>query len=167
MGRPNRRHSRTGQPTAGEPRLLTWRPFATAALALALGAGCGAEDLGPTAQPAPDVTTFQPGRFDDLPLYPRSDPVGPRTDAGGVAARSYRTIGTTAREVLEFYRNELPETWHLVHGIEELGESTYRADWSDGTYRLRVSATREPTLDIEDNASPERVVQYSLTLRPL
>jgi len=130
-------------------------------------AGCQAPDPQPEAQPAPDVTTFQPGRFDDLPLVPRSDPVGPRTDADGVTARSYRTLGTTARDVLEFYRAELPPRWHLVHGIEQLGERTFRADWSDGAYRLRVSATYEHTLDVDDNASSERPIQYSLTLRAL
>ena len=39
--------------------------------------------------------------------------------------------------------------------------------YTGGVYRLRVSATYEHTLDVDDNASSERPIQYSLTLRAL
>lgn len=138
------------------------------ALLVVVAAGaCRAEEPEPATQPAPDVTTFEPGKFDDLPLFPRSDPLGPRTDEDGVVARSYRAVGTTAREVVEYYRSTLATDWTLASAPEQLGPRTYRADWVTDEYRLRVSATEGETLESGDTPSAEEAVQYSLTLRQL
>lgn len=129
-------------------------------------ASCGEREERAETQPAPNVTTFEQGAFDDIPLFPRSEPVGPRSEKEGVVARSYRARGATPQGVLEYYRDALDERrWELVGDIEELGVGTYQADWVSGDRRLRVSATREPALGGEA-PSDQVVVQYSLTLRP-
>ncbi len=133
-------------------------------LGLLLGA-CG-DGKRRAAQPTPNVTTFEPGRFDDIPLFPRSEPLGPRSEKDGVVARSYMAKGTTPQQVLEYYRTSLNERWRLVSPIEKLGVGTYRADWVSDQYRLRVSATEAPSVELDD-ASKNVIVQYSLTLTPL
>ncbi|MDP9019389.1 MAG: hypothetical protein M3N25_01070, partial [Actinomycetota bacterium] len=58
------------------------------AATLLLVAGCGA-DSDEGTQPRPDVTTFEEGTFDDIPLVPESDPLTPPNEEDGVDARSY------------------------------------------------------------------------------
>lgn len=141
---------------------------AAAAGALALSApGCGSANTHPAAQPVPEVTTFEQGRFDDLPVFFRSDPLGPRSEKEGVVTRSYHASGASPGQVLEFYRDALDYRWRMVTPIERLGAGTFRADWEDGHYRLRVSATQAPALDTSDGGVHPVLTQYSLTLRPL
>lgn len=130
-------------------------------------AGCGAGTDDPVAQPAPEVTTFEEGRFDDLPQFPRSEPLGPRHEKDGVVARSYKAPGASPDQVLDFYRDALQERWNMVAAVEKLGAGTLRADWTDDEYLLRVSATREGELDSADDGSETAVAQYSLTLHPV
>lgn len=118
-------------------------------------------------QPAPPVSTFEQGRFDDIPLFPRSEPVGPRSEKDGVVARSYKALGASPEQVLEFYRDMLPSRWRMVTPLEKLGVDTFRADWTDAEYRLRVTATLEPLLRGPNEASNAAVSQYSLSLHPL
>ncbi|MGH9264302.1 MAG: hypothetical protein ACRD1D_06370 [Acidimicrobiales bacterium] len=148
---------------------MTRRQFVVAATVFAalLGVGCGSEDDPPAAQPVPGATTFEPGRFDDLPQYPRSEPLGPRSEEKGVVARSFKVSGGSPEQVLDFYVDALEEPWRLVTGVEKLGAGTFRADWVSEDYLFRVSATREPELDSTDDASETFVTQYSLTLHPL
>lgn len=142
--------------------------FVTAAVLFGLVlSSCAAGDSDPEAQPAPGVTTFQEGRFGDIPQFPRSAPLGPRHEEDGVVARSYKAPGASPDQVLDFYRNALKERWKMVTTVEKLGEGTLRADWVDDDSLLRVSATRESLLDSGDDASKTAVAQYSLTLHPL
>ena len=139
------------------------------AVAFLLGLGlvaCGDNSPDEGTQPAPAVTTFEQGPFDDLPQFPRSEPVGPRSEKDGVVARSYKATGASPQQVLEFYRDGLPPQWKMVAPIEKLGADTFQADWVDESYRLRVSATREDLLDSDDEAVDPTVSQYSLTLHP-
>ncbi len=139
------------------------------AVAFLLGMGlvaCGRNGPDEGTQPAPAVTTFEQGRFGDIPLFFRSEPVGPRSEKDGVVARSYKATGASPQQVLEFYRDGLPPRWTMVTPIEKLGVNTFRADWVDESYRLRVSATREPLLDRDDDVVEPIVSQYSLTLHP-
>ncbi len=138
-----------------------------AALVMILLVGCQRGDADPVAQPAPDVTTFEQGRFDDLPQFPRSEPVSARAEERGVIARSYKATGASPQQVMDFYRQALGDRWRMVSGIEKLGVGTLRADWVDEDYRLRVSATTESGLDSRNDASETFVTQYSLTLNPL
>ncbi len=139
---------------------------ATGLLAGVLG-GCGSGEADPVAQPAPGITTFGPGRFDDLPQYPRSEPLGPRNEEAGVVVRSYKVPGASPEQILEFYRQALEERWNMVTEAERLGVGTLRAEWVSEEYRLLVSATRESELDSRKDASNSVVAQYSLTLHPL
>ena len=155
--------------TSGPSRLPHIRRgvvVATGILAVVL-AGCGPRDADPAAQPAPGVTTFEDGRFDNLPQYPRSEPLGPRTEKRGVVARSYKVPGASPEQVLDFYRETLPARWSMVSPVEKLGVGTFRADWVGEEYRLRVTATREGDVLSQDDASKTVVAQYSLTLNPL
>ena len=143
---------------------------------LCVGAMAFLVGLGPVAcarngpdegtQPAPAVTTLEQGPFDNLPQFPRSEPVGPRSEKDGVVARSYKATGASPQQVLDFYRDGLPPQWKMVAPIEKLGVETFQADWVDESYRLRVSATREKLLDSEDEGVDPTVSQYSLTLHP-
>ena len=141
------------------------RPAAAAAvLAVALaGAACGGgADQG--TQPAPDVTTFEQGGFDDLPLVPRSDPFGPRSETGGVVARTYRAVGVSPQGVIEFYRRVLPDAgWDPAEPAFRNDTAT-RQDWVTADRRLEVSAS--PVPDRRDPSAPQDAVQYSLVLRP-
>ncbi len=138
-----------------------------AAALMVLLVGCRADDSNPRAQSTPGVTTFEQGRFDDLPQFPRSQPLSARAEERGVIARSYKATGASPQQVMEFYRDALGQRWTMVTGIEKLGVGTFRADWVGEDYRLRVSATAEPELDSRNDASQTVVTQYSLTLNPL
>ena len=151
--------------TEGRPLALSVTAV-TGSLALVVAA-CASRGTEPATQPAPDVTTFEQGLFDDLPQFPRSDPVGPRTDKDGVVTRSYRARGTSPDQVLEFYREALDEGWNMVTPIERVGVGTFRAEWVREDHRLLVSATREETLDPPDDAANPVVSQYSLALHPI
>lgn len=64
------------------------KSFRLGAVAIALAAataGCGGTTSSdsPSAQPTPNVTTFEPGRFDDLPRFPRREPLGPKNGSYG------------------------------------------------------------------------------------
>lgn len=160
--------NRSGPPPWRRARHPGRRAVRVAAATVAVGllAGCGEREERAGTQPAPDVTTFEQGLFDDLPLFPRSEPAGPRREENGVVARSYRARGATPEAVLEHYRDVLDEQrWSLVGSIEQIGVGTYRAEWVSGEHRLRVSATRAPGFDPQA-PSDQVEVQYSLTLSP-
>lgn len=140
-----------------------------AALFLAAAACGDADDEAPDpeAQPAPDVSTFAEGSFDDLPRHPRSDPVSARRETEGVVAQSFTVRNTTAEEVLDFYVRTLREL-PVRSEAQEIGEDTWRGIWetADGDV-LIVSATQEPQADDEPPGAPgDNDVQYSLSLGP-
>jgi hypothetical protein len=140
------------------------RSLATGILCVMVLSACGSADEREGTQPAPGVTTFEQGRFDDLPLLPDSDPLGPRHEQDGIVTRSYRTTGVTPEGVIDFYDRELSAAgWRMVE--PEFREDTEsRADWVVDEWRLEVSATQ---IDDRQNASSDRfTVQYSLVLRP-
>lgn len=139
----------------GPKRLLV------ALLALTALGGCSEREEREGAQPAPDVTSFEQGRFDNLLLAPRSDPVGPRSEQEGVVSRSFTAKGTTPEQVLRFYEQNLTG-WRQVEPVHEVGTSSWRGTWEQGQWRLEVSAGRAPALDDPLEAQ----AQYSLVLRP-
>lgn len=132
------------------------------AVALALFAACGGDER-PETQPTPPETTFQRGNFDDLPLHPRSEPVGEKTEKDGVVARSFKTTGATPEGVLEWYQGNLPG-WGLIEAPAAIGQGTYRGRWARDAYFLVVSATAAPTLPSDSGNGVS--TQYSLTLEP-
>ena len=140
----------------------SWIPI----VVLAASAACTTDEPERT-QPAPNVTTFEVGRFDDLPHPRRSDPVGSRTDEAGVVSRSYRVVGTGPEAVMEFYAGALPARgWVTTQPVERLGPGTYRGVWSADGHELTVSSSSATTLG-QDDAAIELESQYSLSLRLL
>ncbi len=124
--------------------------------------GCGSDPAREGAQPAPDVTTFEQGRFDDLPQFPRSDPLGPRSEKSGVVSRSFVAKGATAEQVMQFYEQSL-QGWQQVEPSHLVGTSTHRAKWARDKWFLEVS-TSSYASSIDDPM--EARVQYSLVLIP-
>ena len=106
----------------------------TSVLFVLILSGCAAGEADPVAQPAPGVTTFQEGRFDDIPKFPRSEPLGPRHEKDGVVARSYKAPGGVPRSGAGFLPDALQERWRMVTAAEKLGAGTLRADWVDDDY---------------------------------
>ena len=141
------------------------RLLMAAVVPVALVAGCGddgdAAD-GPAAQPAPAVTTFGEGDFDDLPLPPRSTPVGERAEEDGVVSRSYEVRNTQPEALLSFYRDALAEH-PVVEEPEEIGVGTHRGRWDLDGRQLTVVAQSAETLD-DNPGAPEALTQLSLSL---
>lgn len=132
------------------------RRAAASAVAMALAlAACGADDGSseeqtgsrPEAQPAPGVTSFTEGGFDELPIPPQADPVGPRSEKDGVVARSFDVRNTEVDEVVQFYEGQL-SGWDQL-GVEDVG-SAVRADFERGGRGLRMTAQPAPTLSGDD-----------------
>jgi len=114
--------------------------------------------------PAPDLTTFEKGAFDNLPQLPRSEPFGARSEKNGVVTRTYRATGYTPSAVIDFYkRNLFAEGWTQAEPVYR-ADAQARGDWVNDDWRLEVSAA--PIPDRQNPASTEAVVQYSLVLRP-
>jgi hypothetical protein len=132
------------------------------ALVLVSTAACGGGEEG--TQPVPDASTFDEGRFDELPEYPRADPFGRRSEKDGIVSRSYRATGVTPERLIEWYTDALGEEgWaRTAPRFREPGDG--RADFVLDDWRLELSAT-----DIKDRQIPSSTkytVQYSLVLRP-
>lgn len=140
-------------------------PLAAAACALVLAAGCGGGGASePEAQPAPDVSVFAEGDFGEIPLHPRSDPIGPRSEKAGVTARSYVTRGATPEQVLRYYEGNL-DGWALVEPVRR-DHDAYRGTWERDGRTLLVSAGPAPTVDTRPGDAGQVLTQYNLQLGP-
>ena len=133
----------------------------------ALVGACGNDTPGRT-QSAGESTQFDDGAFGDLPLYPRSAPLGEVTRTEDTVSRSYRATMASPRMVLEFYEDSLVD-WDIVEAPKQIGAgSTMRGVWRGRGFELTVSATEGPTVP-EENAEGGNddgaVSQYSLSLR--
>lgn len=139
----------------------------TLLVALALAAtGCGEVESRQGTQPAPGVTTFEQGAFDDIPRFPRSEPLGSRSEKAGIVAQSFRAFGATPRAVLEYYVSSLPG-WDQVEPITQTGTTDFRARWAKDGWALLVTSAPAPTTSDGNPAdAPEPRTQYSLTLSP-
>lgn len=128
-------------------------------------ASCSPSDEG--TQPAPAVTTFEQGDFDDLPLPPRSEPVGERSEEDGVVSRSYAVRDTSPERVLAFYSEQLPAA-AVVETPQAIGAGTSRGRWLVDGRELTVSATVGNTLDAIERFGDDAgvVTQLSLSLAP-
>lgn len=150
------------------------RVAAAAFAALGLLAACGDSESGtgggsisdggsdgvlPEAQPAPDVSVFTEGTFDELPIPPRADPVGERSEIEDVVARSYLVRDLPADAVIAFYDEVLTE-WEKVD-LDDVGTAG-RADYVRNGRGLRVTAQPAPAA-----GDGEPVVQLSLQMGPI
>ena len=136
-------------------------------IVVAVGAqACGDAESREGTQPAPEVSTFEQGVFDDIPRFARSEPMGSRSEKGGVVAQSFRAFGATPKTVLDYYAGSLPE-WEQVEPITSTGTADFRAKWAKDGWTLLVTAAPAPTASDGNQAdTPEPKTQYSLTLSP-
>lgn len=146
---------------------FSWMLSALVFAAAATLTACGDTDA-PEAQPVAETPEFDEGVFGDLPLYPRSTPLGEVARTDDTVSRSYRAKMASPSMVLEFYEDSLVD-WDVVEAPKQIGAaSTMRGIWRDGDFELTVSATAGPTVPTEQGASgddnPESS-QYSLSLR--
>ncbi len=131
-------------------------------------AGCrsgASEESTGDAQPAPDVSVFRDGFFDQIPRYPRSQELGSAVEEGDVVSQSFTVSNASPRRVLEYYASNLTG-WDLVEPIHPLGpgDEAFRGAWEKDGRHLRVSASSAPTVEADD---PERpMIQYNLQLGP-
>ena len=137
------------------------RVLVVAMLALVAN-GCGGREQ--ATQPSPVETSFEPGKFDDLPIYPRSEPLSGRNEKDGVVSRSYRSRGTSPQALLDFYADNLESVgWEPSNAANPSG-SQYRGDWITDEYHLEVTAG--PIDDRQNPTSDDYTIQYNLVLRP-
>lgn len=139
-------------------------PLVAAAFALVLVVGCGGDADAPEAQPAPAVSVFAEGDFGEIPLHPRSDPAGPRSEKADVTTRSYVARGAAPEQVLRFYEDNLVG-WTVVEPVRR-DDDTYRGTWERDGRVLLVSAGPAPTVDTRPGDAGQAAVQYNLQLGP-
>lgn len=148
-------------------RLLRRTTVFLGALLLPLGPGCagGAEERA-ADQPVTKDTSFGSGRFDELPRFSRSEPLGPRAEKAGAVSQSFKAEGASPTQILDFYARRLEDAgWDVVEPVHELGVGTVRGRWAEPKWMLTVSASAAPTLPAPDGAI-QAYSQYSLSLRP-
>jgi hypothetical protein len=130
-------------------------------------AACGNGEA-PDAQPVEDAAAFDDGAFGDLPLFPKSDPLGEVARSDDTVSRSYRATMASPAMVLDFYEDSLVD-WQVIEAPKQIGAgSTMRGIWRDGNLELTVSATEGPTVPEEGaelGDAGAAVSQYSLSLR--
>lgn len=127
-----------------------------AVAALAMGCGSGGH---PRAQPAPGVTAFTGGAFDQIPLFPRSEPLGARNNTTTISQQSFQATGADAEQVVDWYRDHL-NGWTVIQAPHGTGATDFAGEWEKGDRRLRVTAGPAPTL------GPRSTIQFSLLVRP-
>ncbi|MEZ5239085.1 MAG: hypothetical protein R2716_09100 [Microthrixaceae bacterium] len=94
----------TTRPSAGQgsPGVRALLALVLASLlALAAGACSGDSAESNDAQPAPEVSTFAPGGFDDVPRYRGSQEAGPRSEAD-VVSQPFFVEGADPQMVIDF-----------------------------------------------------------------
>lgn len=149
--------------SAGYNRSAGARRLLFLALAVGLLVACGGSQDEPEAQPSPGGTGFVEGRFDELPVPPRAEALGPRRETDGVLARSWSVRDTTPDEVLQFYETGLPD-WTVTSAPRSIGDGA-QGLWRRGGEQLRVTATPAPTADQDEGAGTDPAeVQLSLQL---
>ena len=126
-------------------------------------AGCG-DDQPDVAQPVPDSLALDGVVFEELPQFPRSEVLGPRSSKAGVVTQSFRAKGASVERVMQYFEDALTERgWAPAEPIHR-ADGPGRADYLRGDHRLELSA-----IDVDDrdgDVGNETVVQYSLLLRP-
>lgn len=157
---PTRRPRDAGDPSSRVRRVLV---VTLTVLAAAAAAFACSDEAGPT-QPAPHATAFEPGVFDSLPVYPRSDPLSDRADENGVVARSYRAVGVLPETIIDYYDTQLSAAGWQRSAAQPQQGFVRRGDWIMDDYKVEVSA--QPIDDTRNPTSVDYAVQYNVVLRP-
>ena len=128
-------------------------------------AGCGGDDE-PQARPSSEGAAFVGGSFEELPLPPLAEPLGPEREVGqGVVVRSYGVRDATVESVMSFYEDALADEAVIAAVSDAPGDaSVLRGEWRHGGRRLRVTVQAAPAADEEPGV--ERRVQVTLELHP-
>ena len=141
------------------------RPLVTLSLFIALAAtSASCRSAHEDSQPAPRVTTFARGLFDEIPRLPGTSSLGARSEKNEIVTQTFRVEGRDPHQVIEFYDSRLPSNGWLRASPAYREPSTNRADFVRDDYRLEVSSaliTNAGSDDADAVAS-----QYSLVLRP-
>lgn len=136
-------------------------------VATVIGA-CGDGERRAEDQPVPTTDRFGTGIFDEIPRFPRSDPLGPRHQESDVVAQSFRVVGARPEQILDYYEENLVN-WELITPPRPPGETstTLRGRWARDRWILTISATTAPTLENENHTDvADFYSQYSLSLAP-
>lgn len=157
--RARRGHRRGAQ--GGGPKWMPGICAAAAVFAAVVLGACGSSSSPPRAQPAPDVTVFRTGGFDQLPRYPRTQEVSQQTSKSGVVSQSFSVSNTTPEQVLQFYSDHLVG-WQVTEPVHAVGTDVYRGAWVKGDRELLVTSSKAPTI-----SNGEPAVEYSLELGPI
>lgn len=80
------------------------------------------------AQPAPSVSAFVAGDFDQLPKPPTARPLGNRADDNGVYTQSFAVRNTTLDAVFAFYNRALPGAV-VTRPVADVAADTQRGQW--------------------------------------
>lgn len=133
--------------------------------------GCGDDEEGAPEdepQPAPEVTEFSQGLFDEIPLPPGSHEIGPREETDGTVTATWTTTDVTPEQVMEFYERELPPLgWDLLEDAREIGNGIWQSDWARENRRLEVVASfAEEAAQAAPGEAKGSQMQFSLILSP-
>lgn len=135
-------------------------PAALAVVLLGYGiAGCSAERSTSARSQAGPASSVQSIELEAVPLYPRSDPVGPRRQHGQSVEQTFAVLGATPGEVLDWYAGQLSHWIALPVEATDRAASLQRT-WVAGARRLVVAAA--PSTEV--GADSPYTIEYSLTL---
>lgn len=141
--------------------------FAMITLVTLSGCGDGDDATSPEAQPAPDVTRFVEGDFGDIPVPPRAEPAGERSERDDVTARSYFVRNMTPEAVMDFYTDYFSsEGDTAIRSPEPTGPDAWRGTWLVDGRELLVSTILAPTAGGAEVENADVVTQLDLELSP-
>lgn len=153
-------------------RLRSHPRFLAAVLLLAAGVlvACGeAEDPEATPEPAPGREGFVEGDFDDVPVIPRAEPVGPAVSREeGTVARTYKVQALNPRQSIQEWGTLLSERdWDRVEGPREMGQGIWRSDWLADDRRLELVATPTDAVPADEATPGESSERFPTTVSVL
>jgi hypothetical protein len=96
-------------------------------------------------QPGPDVTQLVTGRFDELPVLPRMNALGPERKTDGVTTRSYELPGVTPHTAMAEY-SDLLRGWAAVSRTRAIGTASYQSVWASAGFDLVVTTSNAPSV---------------------
>ena len=110
--------------------------------------------------PAPDVSSFTSGRFEDVRLPRGATEISERTERDGAIAQSFTLTATSPENAMDFFSRTLPEDgWTVLDEPAASGTDSIAGSWSRDGRRLDVSALLAQGVDDERT-------QFSLVLLP-
>lgn len=135
-------------------------PAAVAVVLFVYGiAGCSRNPSPPTGSQAGPKSSAAPYGLETIPLYPRSDPLGPRGQRGDAVEQTFEVLGATPQEVLDWYGDQLSD-WIALPAKAADRAASLRRTWVSGSRRLVIAAA--PSTEV--GADSPYATEYSVTL---